>query len=172
MKIVNRFTGNTIIEIADLCGADLFGADLRGANLREADLREANLCEANLREADLSGANLRGADLREANLCEANLREANLRDADLSGANLRGANLRGANLRGANLIVGGFRSDGYQFFAHKTPDGVFIKAGCRWFSLVDARAHWAETRRGTLEAESLALVDGLEALAKIAGWLT
>jgi len=95
MKILNIYTGRTILEIDgdDLRGADLYGANLRGADLRGADLREANLRGANLYGADLYGADLRGANLRGADLREANLRGANLRGADLREANLRGANL-------------------------------------------------------------------------------
>jgi len=73
MKILNRFTGEVLIEIVR-------------KNLQD------------LREANLSGANLSEADLREANLREANLSGANLRWANLSGANLSGANLRGADI--------------------------------------------------------------------------
>lgn len=92
---------------------------------------------------------------------------------DGASANLSGANLIGADLRGANLIIGGQRSDGYRFLAYREKDGrVFIRAGCRYFTLDDARDHWTRTRGGTpLGAESHALVDHLEAMARIAGWL-
>jgi uncharacterized protein YjbI with pentapeptide repeats len=100
MKILNKYTGRTILEID---GDDLRGADLSGANLYGADLRGADLSGANLYGADLRGADLRGADLREANLRGANLYGADLYGADLRGANLRGADLYGADLREANL---------------------------------------------------------------------
>ena len=124
-------------------------------------------------KADLYGANLRGANLYGANLRGANLRGADLYGADLRGANLRGADLYGANLYGANLIVGGTRSDGYQFLMHKEEDGeLMIRAGCRYFSVADARKHWAATRNGTqLGNESFCLVWQLEEMAKIIGWI-
>jgi len=108
MKILNRYTGETIMECANLRhanlrSADLQGANLQGANLRNADLRNADLQGANLRNADLRHANLQGADLRSANLQGANLQGADLRNANLQGADLRNANLQGANLQGANL---------------------------------------------------------------------
>ena len=53
MKILNRFTGEVLIEIVRKNLQDLREANLRGANLSEADLSGANL----------SGANLRGADI-------------------------------------------------------------------------------------------------------------
>ena len=91
--------------------------------------------------------------------------------ANLTGANLTGANLTGANLTGANLIVGGQRSDGYRFLAYKTANGMMIRAGCRYFSVKEARKHWRTTRKDTLlGAESLALVDCLVAMAKAACW--
>jgi hypothetical protein len=120
IKVVKRFTGETIGEYsdtdalakaaregslrsADLRSANLGGADLGGANLRSADLGGANLGGANLRSADLRSANLGGANLGGANLGGANLRSADLRSANLGGANLGGADLGGANLGGANL---------------------------------------------------------------------
>ena len=48
MKILNRFTGKLILEIADLSGADLSGAYLRVAYLSFANLSGANLSGANL----------------------------------------------------------------------------------------------------------------------------
>ena len=108
-----------------------------------------------------AGANLTGADLTGAHLYGANL----------TGANLYGANLTGTNLHGANLIVGGQRSDGYRFLAYKTANGMMIRAGCRYFSVKEARKHWRTTRKDTLlGAESLALVDCLVAMAKAACW--
>mgnify|MGYP000844973848 CR=1 FL=1 len=100
------------------------------------------------------------------------LRDADLSDANLSGADLSGADLRGANLRGADLIHCGSRSDGYEFFAVMKDGALWIKAGCRFFSLAEARAHWTATRAGTqLGDESLALCDHAERLARIRGWI-
>ena len=97
MKVLNRFTGNVIIEgkytsLVDLLtanvGADLQGADLQGADLQNANLQGADLQGAYLSEANLGSANLRRADLYGANLQVANLRNATLWEADLSEANL------------------------------------------------------------------------------------
>ena len=103
-----------------------------------------------------------------ADLSEANLSGANLRGADLSGANLSGANLRGADLSGADLLCLGQRSDGYWFYAQPTEDGIKIKAGCRYFLMSEARAHWTRIRAGTaLGAETMAMLDYAETLAAI-----
>ena len=93
--------------------------------------------------------------------------------ADLSWANLSGADLSGANLSQAGLRVIGGRSDGHQFYLHKMPEGPpMLRAGCRFFTLAAARAHWTVRRAGTpLGDESLALCDHAERMAKIAGWL-
>ena len=137
------------------------------------------LAEKGGTRAYLTGANLTGAGLWEANLRGANLTGANLTGADLTGANLRGANLRGADLLGADLrdailhgargiVDAGSRSDGYRFIGVITSDSVIIKAGCRYFSPEDARAHWCATRAGTqIGRESLALVDHIERKAAI-----
>ena len=155
---------------ADLSGADLRGADLRGAYLREAYLSGANLREADLRGAYLREAYLSGANLREANLRGAYLREADLRGTDLSEAYLSGANPRGADLRGAGVIDCGQRSDGYQFFIHVTAkDQPMLLAGCRYFTLSEARAHWDKTRpKGQrLGDESRAMLDHGERMLAI-----
>jgi uncharacterized protein YjbI with pentapeptide repeats len=142
MKIFNMVTGKLLLEIEDLSGANLSGANLSGANLSRADL---------------SWADLSWADLSRA---------------DLSGANLSGANLSGANLSGANLIVGGQRSDGYRFLAFRDSGEIFISAGCRYLPVEQARAHWQKTRGGTrLDRESQVLINQLEEMAKIAGWI-
>ena len=141
---------------------DTSEADLSGANLSRADLSRANLYRADLSRANLFGADLSGADLSGANLSEANLYRANLFGADLSKA----------NLFGANLIVGGYRSDGFCFLLYKEPDGtVKLRAGCRYFSIKEAKAHWLATRNGTqLGRESAAVIAGLVAQAKACGW--
>jgi Pentapeptide repeats (8 copies) len=168
------------VERADLAGANLARADLAGANLADAYLAGANLARAYLARADLAGANLAdaylaGADLRGANLADAylagaDLRGANLAGANLAGANLRGANLAGADLAGANLIDGGQRSDGYRFVGWISGDTLMIRAGCRNFSLSEARRFWADTRGGEpLGAETFAILDHIERVAGIRG---
>ena len=113
---------------ADLAGADLVGADLAGA-----DLVGANLAGANLAGAYLAGADLVGADL--------------------AGADLAGANLAGAKINNDKTVIGilrrATRSDGYEFFLWHCEDGFYIKAGCRFFDMAEARQHWTATRAGT-----------------------
>ena len=153
------------LSYADLHGALQSGANLRYVNLHGANLSKANLSEANLLYADLHDANLRYADLSEANLSEANLLYADLCEADLSGADLSGANLHGANLnKTCGILRVGPSADGYEFFGVVRDDRVWIKAGCRWFTVADARSHWNKTRGGTsLGAERIRFVNFIEA---------
>ena len=78
----------------------------------------------------------------------ANLRSANLCGADLCGANLSGGDLCGADLHGCifghsnSAISLGTDPRGYDFVAIRHDDGWRIKAGCRWFMLPEAIAHW------------------------------
>jgi len=163
---------------ANLSEANLSEADLRGADLSEADLYAADFSRANLRGADLSEADLRGADLSEADLSEANLRGADLSEADLRRANLSGANLSGANLSEADLrranITG---AKGIYLLPVQDPRGYSwphailcsggqwrIRAGCRFFTIPEARAHWGETYKGNRRTGDmyLAAVDWLE----------
>jgi hypothetical protein len=147
---------------ADLSGTDLYGADLGGANLRGAKLYGATLCNAYLCNANLIGADLRDADLSGTNLC----------GTDLYGADLYGAKLWRADLSGTDLIDGGQRRDGHRFVGW-IKDGILqIRAGCRDFSIADARAHWIKTRAGTpLGDETMAILDHIERVARIRGLL-
>ena len=104
-----------------------------------------DLREADLRGADLSGANLSGANLSRADLSRADLRWADLSGADLREADLRGADLRGADLSGArDFICLGWDSRGYHFRGVRWADGWRVNAGCRWFTVPEAVAHWTE----------------------------
>ena len=70
-------------------------------------------------------------------------------------------------------IICATRTDGYTFTcAKREKQPPVIIAGCRYFTFDEARKHWQSTRAGTpLGDESLALVDHLERMARIQGWL-
>jgi hypothetical protein len=137
---------------ADLSHANLIGADLSCADLSHANLIGADLCCADLSGADLSCADLRDADLRDASLSGADLCCADLRGANLNGADLNGADLRDASLRGAILtdatgyIDLGTDKRGHHFRAVLHDTGWIINAGCRWFTIAEAIAHWTDTK--------------------------
>ena len=76
------------------------------------------------------------------------------------------------NARVCGVNITATRSDGYTFTVAPTPQGARIIAGCRYFTFEEARLHWEQTRGGTpLGDESLALVDHLERMATIRGFL-
>ena len=126
--------------------------------------------------AYLGGANLGGAYLGDANLRGANLGDANLRGAYLGGANLGGAYLGGANLGGANsnlFVDGGLRSDGYRFMLTRNDPGEWrVVAGCRDFTVTEAKKHWKDTRpKGdALGDETRLIIKHMLALAKLRDW--
>ena len=62
-----------------------------------------------------------------------------IKRADLYGANLNGANLRAV---GGALCLG-YDPRGYRFVGIAHNDGWRVLAGCRWFTLDQAREHWA-----------------------------
>ena len=143
---------------ANLSRADLSGAALSGANLSDAALWGANLSDANLSRADLSGANLSDADLSGAALSDADLSDADLSGANLWRADLSRANVHGVEVRGISRIA--CRADGYEFLLLDTETGWRVSAGCRFFTIEEARAHWTATRGGTpLGHESLDILD-------------
>jgi hypothetical protein len=94
-------------------------------------------------------------------------------DAQVSGnARVYGNAQVSGNARVSGVVLLATRSDGYNFVAVPTPDGPRIIAGCRYFTFADARVHWSATRGGTqLGDESLALVDFLERMATIRGFM-
>jgi uncharacterized protein YjbI with pentapeptide repeats len=156
IEIKHRFTGAILhtVEADTLSGANLSGADLSGANLYGADLSGANLSRA-----DLGGANLSGADLRGANLYGADLSGANLSRADLGGATIHADKLDRILARATRV------SDGHEFFFFALQDGPEkIKAGCRWMTIADYRAHVAANYPDTDKArETLAILNYFEA---------
>ena len=174
---------NADLSGSDLSGSNLSGSNLSGSNLRGSNLLGSNLSYSNLRGSDLSGSDLSGSDLSYSNLRYSNLSGSNLRGSSLSGSDLRGSNLRGSNLsysdlsgsdlRGHPIVVGGLRSDGYQFLLTNFPEqGVRILAGCRDFTGAEqAREHWT-AKGGMLGAESLAILDHMLNLARIRGIVT
>ena len=137
---------------ADLGGANLIDASLEGANLRNANLEGANLRGAALNGTGLAFANLQGAYLRGAYFEFAYLTGANLTRANLACAYLRGAYMRGANLRGADLthavgiVCAGYDPRGYRFVGVRHDDGWMVAAGCRWFTVPEAKEHWKGNR--------------------------
>jgi uncharacterized protein YjbI with pentapeptide repeats len=140
--------------------------------MTKAELEKAVREDANLSGANLSRANLSGANLSHANLSHANLSGANLYGAYLSGADLRGADLYGANLGDQWIIQGQTRSDGYAFFLQRLTQDTepMVKAGCRYFTIVQAQAHWETTRAGTkLLDETRAIVRALVETMHIRG---
>jgi hypothetical protein len=161
VEIKHRFTDAVLhtVEADTLSGANLSGAYLRRAYLRGAYLRGAYL-----RGAYLRGAYLRGADLSGANLSGANLSGANLSGADLSGANLSGATIDADKLD--RLLARATRvSDNYEFFLFALQDGPSkVKAGCRWMTIAEYRAHVAAYYPDTDKArETLNILNYCEA---------
>lgn len=164
---------DTSVVLHTVYADTLSGADLSWRDLRWADLKGADLIGADLSKADLSKADLRGADLRKVDLREADLTDANLRKAYLTGAKLYGADLYGADLYGATicdnkldrLIARATRLDGYEFFLFGLQDGsTKIKAGCRWLTVSEYRAHVARMYPDTDKArETLDIINFFEA---------
>lgn len=67
---------------------------------------------------------------------------------------------------------GGLRRDGYRFSGYIHNGGIWITAGCRSFSIADAREHWASSsyRKRLLGDESLAIVNHIERLLRLRGF--
>lgn len=109
----------------------------------------------------------KGENMTRDEIIQAVKEGANLREAYLGGAYLGGAYLGGDQW----IVQGSCRSDGYWFFFQKLTDAEpMVKAGCRYFTLIQARDHWQKTRvRTPLGNETFAILDCMEAQAKARG---
>jgi hypothetical protein len=156
---------------------DWTGADFRGANLEDAVfdqvvLRRADFHEAILNRTRFKEADLRDADFKKASLVLAEFTGANLVDASLYRADLTNADFFGANLAGTyldNAILG--NATGVRAFygiAEWGPLYVFsekwIKCGCRWFTLEEAKEHWMYQEHRTETYKLVGLIEN-------AGWI-
>lgn len=101
------------------------------------------------------------------NPSSANLASANLSSADLSGANLYCANLYRADLPSANGIIriDGHDSRGFELILVAWEDGPRVKAGCHWFTMPEALAHWGgddypDRERGQRYVDAINLAAG------------
>lgn len=160
---------------------DLINARLSGVRLREADLSGVMMqgCDfdnADFRYANLIDANLHGCNLKGANLDRAVLTGATMTSVDASGADFRMASMMNVNLRDA--LLAGIRVDGTDYFINAGMDnrgyyfngvyhkqgGWMISAGCRWFSVAQAKDHWgAKYNLDALARVALIEVSGAKA---------
>ena len=95
---------------------------------------------------------------------------ASLVGARLDGARLDGASLDGAIINGKiaiSILRRATRKDSYEFFLWHCQEGYYVKAGCHFFTMAEARQHWIATRAGTpLGDESLDILDFFDAAIK------
>lgn len=140
------------------------GVSLAGANFAGAYFSLANFSRANFSRADFSLAHFYGADFSLANFSLANF----------SGASFYGANFFGANFFGVEGILHVGPVDGWDMYAVRWDDGPRIKAGCRWFTVSEARKWWGKGGAPGNKPEHgplmLAGLDALLAMAKAHGW--
>ena len=161
-----------ILHRARFCNANLSHADLRnvtgsGVDLQGACLYGALLAYANLPHATMDNADLRYLDAFKAMLLDAHMRGADLDtacfdaawllDAYFQGANLKHANFSNALLANSDLVWRAKSPSpaGHMMLAwtHTSVDTWIIHAGCRTFTLAEAREHWARdaVRRDALD---------------------
>ena len=126
---------------SNLSCSDLSHSDLRGSDLSHSNLRDSNLSCSDLSHSDLSCSDLSHSNLRDSNLIFSDLRGSNLRGSDLRGSDLSFSDLRGSDLRGSKGITMVLDGCYEMYLIHG--DTPMIKAGCRWFTISEATAHWS-----------------------------
>ena len=164
---------------ANCSGANFFGANFSGANFSGANFSRANCSEAHFSGANFFGVHFSGADFSRANFSRADFSLASFYGADFSLANFSLANFSGASFHGANFFgVEGILHvgpvDGWDMYAVRWDDGPRIKAGCRWFTVSEAREWWGKGGAAGNKPEHgplmLAGLEALLALTKNQGW--
>ena len=150
------------------------GVSLAGANCSEADFFGANCSGANFYGANFSRANFSGANFYGANFFGVRFFGADFSRANFSRANFSGASFYGANFFGVEGILHVGPVDGWDMYAVRWDDGPRIKAGCRWFTVSEARKWWGKGGAPGNKPEHgplmLAGLEALLALAKDHGW--
>jgi len=155
------------------------GVSLARAHFPLAHFPGANFSLADFSLANFSGANFSGANFYKADFSLANFSGADFYKADFSLANFYKAdfslaNFYGANFYGAEGILHVGPVDGWDMYAVRWDDGPRIKAGCRWFTVSEARKWWGKGGAPGNKPEHgplmLAGLDALLAMAKAHGW--
>lgn len=130
-------------------GHDLAAGDFRAADLSHNVLSGGKFTGADFTGVDLSYASLRGTDFTDAKLTGANLYCCDLNTTIVAGADLTGTYLSDAGIEETDftgckgIVDAGTDPRGYRFIGVAGEDGAWmVKAGCRWFTLDEARAHW------------------------------
>ena len=157
-----------------LARANFFRADFFRADFSRANFSGANFFRANCSGADFSGANFSRANFSRANFSRADFSRADFSLASFYGADFSGANFFGANFFGVEGILHVGPVDGWDMYAVRWDDGPRIKAGCRWFTVSEAREWWGKGGAAGNKPEHgplmLAGLEALLALAKDHGW--
>jgi hypothetical protein len=160
------------IEIKRIDGTVAYESQ-SATSLKEA-AEEAVRQGVSLARAHFPGANFSGAHFSGADFSLANFSGANFSGANFSGANFSRANFYGANFSGAEGILHVGPVDGWDMYAVRWDDGPRIKAGCRWFTVSEARKWWGKGGAPGNKPEHgplmLAGLEALLALAKAHGW--
>ena len=157
-----------------LARANFSGAHFPGANFFGAHFSGADCSGAHFSGANFFGANFFGADFSLANFSRANFSRADFSLANFSRADFSGAHFSGANFFGVEGILHVGPVDGWDMYAVRWDDGPRIKAGCRWFTVSEAREWWGKGGAPGNKPEHgplmLAGLDALLAMAKAHGW--
>ena len=150
--IKNRFT-NEVMNTTEIdCDASTsqsikLGLAVKWVIKNGGDLRGCDLSNSDMRGCDLRYCNLRGCDISNSDLSNSDISNSDLRGCDLINCNLRGCDLSYVKGIENSIIDCGIRSDGYRFYLTRTEQGEWrIKAGCRNFTITEAKEHWDRTR--------------------------
>lgn len=161
---INRLRGHAVIQAlkdnvslayADLVDVDLSNLALDNRSFHNVEFHNANLSSINFSDSNFSFcifdyANLSGSLLRNVYIDNSRFYKTLMARADINGANV---------FHGGGIIDAGIDNRGYRFIGINYGEEWMVKAGCRWFSIENAKHHWevgpnhdALARVGVIEA--------------------
>ena len=170
-NILNRFSGEIQCSVEIECAVDALPSMKLGLAVKVAIKENKDLSGSDLSRLDLRWSNLSRLDLSRSDLSGSNLRKSNLSGSNLSGSNLSGSDLSDTKYNNdiiSHIVARATRLDGYEFFAFATDNGIKIKAGCKYLSIKEAKAHVAKNYPNTPKAiETLSIIRHIESMAKL-----
>lgn len=131
-------------EHAYLSAASFVHADMIRANFQFADLQYATFTNGRVRRADFRDANLRGACFYSCGVITADFRRARVESTDFNSCDLTHCDFFGARMADETLyaVHASVERGDYTFFLFQLEDGTFrVRAGCRWMTIPEYRAH-------------------------------
>lgn len=147
--------------------ADLTGADLSSMIFKDITFTGAKFDRVKLRQTEFRDCWLEDAVFRACEMHRTLFIGSNMKSINVANSHFGAALFEECNLEGSNLILLGMSQRGHSFVMTYENGIAIIRAGCREFTLDEARDHWPENQN----KEEGAKVTLARRVAHQRGWL-